>query len=106
MSYVKYFRHIEFIFVYGKRMCFNYIDLHKAVQFSQHHLLKKQSSPLFLPPLLRIIYSEVAQSCPSLWDPMGCSLPGSSVHGVFQVIVVKWIAISFSRDLPNPGIAL
>ena len=35
---------------------------------------------------------------------MDCSLPGSSVHGIFQAIVLEWIAISFSRDLPDPGI--
>ena len=41
--------------------------------------------------------SEVAQSCPTLCDPMGCSLPGSSVHGIFQATVLEWVAISFSR---------
>ena len=41
--------------------------------------------------------SEVAQLCPTLCDPMDCSLPGSSVHGIFQAIVLEWIAISFSR---------
>ena len=41
-------------------------------------------------------WSEVAQSCPALCDPMDCSLPGSSVHGNFQAIVLEWIAISFS----------
>ena len=41
--------------------------------------------------------SEVTQSCPTLCDPMDCSLSGSSVHGVFQARVLKWIAISFSR---------
>ena len=41
--------------------------------------------------------SEVAQSCPTLCDPMDCSLPRSSVHGIFQARVLKWIAISFSR---------
>ena len=40
---------------------------------------------------------EVAQSCPTLCDPMDCSLPGSSVHGIFQAIFLEWIAISFSR---------
>ena len=40
--------------------------------------------------------SEVAQSCPSLSDPMDCSLPGSSVHGIFQARVLEWVAIAFS----------
>ena len=42
--------------------------------------------------------SEVAQSCPTLSDPMDCSLPGSSVHGIFQARVLEWSAISFSQS--------
>ena len=45
--------------------------------------------------------SEVAQSCPTLCDPMDCSLPGSSVHGIFQVRVLEWGAIAFSDCDPN-----
>ena len=37
--------------------------------------------------------SEVAQPCPTLSDPMDCSLPGSSVHGIFQAKVLEWGAI-------------
>ena len=40
--------------------------------------------------------SEVAQSCPTLSYPMDCSLPGSSVHGIFQARVLEWGAIAFS----------
>ena len=40
--------------------------------------------------------SEVAQSCPTLCDPIDYSLPGSSVHGIFQARVLEWVAISFS----------
>ena len=40
--------------------------------------------------------SEVAQSCQNLSDPMDCSLPGSSIHGVFQARVLEWGAIAFS----------
>ena len=40
--------------------------------------------------------SEVAQPCPTLSDPMDCSLPGSSVHGNFQARVLEWGAIAFS----------
>ena len=47
-------------------------------------------------------WSEVAQSCPTLSDPMDCSLPGFSVHGIFQTIVMEWIAISFSRGSSWP----
>ena len=42
--------------------------------------------------------SEVAQSCRTLSDPMDCSLPGSSVHGIFQAGVLEWGAIAFSGD--------
>ena len=41
--------------------------------------------------------SEVAQSCPTLSDPMDCSLPGSSVHGIFQARVLECGAIAFSN---------
>ena len=40
--------------------------------------------------------SEVAQSCPTLCDPMDCSLPGSPIHGIFQARVLEWGAIAFS----------
>ena len=48
--------------------------------------------------------SEVAQSCLTLCDPMDCSLLGSSFYGIFQARVLEWVAISFSGDLPDPGI--
>ena len=43
--------------------------------------------------------SEVAQSCLTLRDPMDCSLPGSSVHGIFQARVLEWGAIAFSDSV-------
>ena len=53
--------------------------------------------------------SETAQSCPTLRDPMDCSPPGSSIHGMFQASVLEWAAISFSRGIfptqgSNPGL--
>ena len=42
--------------------------------------------------------SEVAQSCPTLSDPVDCSLPGSSAHGIFQARVLEWGATSFSEE--------
>ena len=45
-----------------------------------------------------------AQSCPTLWDPMDCSLLGSSVHEILQARILEWVAISSSREgLPDPG---
>ena len=43
--------------------------------------------------------SEVSQSCLTLRDPMGCSLPGSSIHGIVQARVLEWGAIAFSSQL-------
>ena len=47
--------------------------------------------------------SKVAQSCPSLSDPMDCSPPGSSVHGILQARVLEWGAIAFSTSPPWPS---
>ena len=44
-------------------------------------------------------WSEVAQLCPTLCDPMDCSLPGSSVHGILQARILEWVAISFSMNI-------
>ena len=46
----------------------------------------------------------VTQSCLTLRDPMDCSPPGSSVHGIFQVRILKWVAISFPGDITDLGI--
>ena len=43
--------------------------------------------------------SEVPQSCLTLSDPMDCSLPGSSIHGIFQARVLEWVAIAFSKRM-------
>ena len=49
-------------------------------------------------PISEVKWSEVAQSCLTLRDPMDCSLPGSSVHGIFQARVLEWGAIAFSEE--------
>ena len=46
--------------------------------------------------------SEVAQLCPTLSDPMDCSPPGSSIHGIFQARVLEWGAIAFSENQNSP----
>ena len=45
----------------------------------------------------------VAQLCLILCNPTDCSPPGSSVHGILQPRILEWVAIPFSRDLPDPG---
>ena len=48
--------------------------------------------------------SEVAQSCPTLCNPMDCSLQGSSLHGILQARILEWIAYPFSRGSSDPGV--
>ena len=48
------------------------------------------------------LWSEVAQSWPTLYDPVDCSLPGFSVHGILQARILEWVAISFSRGSSQP----
>ena len=45
--------------------------------------------------------SKVSQSCPTLNDPMDCSLPGSSIHGIVQARVLEWGAVAFSEESPR-----
>ena len=68
-------------------------------------MIWKSSTGIPSPPLALFMsewVSEVAQSCPTLCNPMDCSLPSSSVHGVFQAIVLEWIAISLSSGSSQP----
>ena len=48
------------------------------------------------------IEGEIAQSCLTLCDPMDCSPPGSSIHGILQARVLEWVAIPFSRGSSQP----
>ena len=52
------------------------------------------------------MHAQSLQPCLNLCDPMDCSLPGSSVHGILQARILEWTAISSSGDLPDPGIEL
>ena len=67
---------------HGVMECSNFILLHVVVQFSQHHFLKLLSflHCIFLTPLTQIQIRSVAQSCPTLCDPMNHSMPGLPVH--------------------------
>ena len=46
---------------------------------------------------------QLLESYPTLFDPVDCSPPDSSVHGILQTRILEWVAILFSRDLPDPG---
>jgi len=60
----------------------------------------------FLVDYVKVKESEVAQSCPTLCDPVDCSLPGFSICGILQARILEWVTISFSRKdiFPTPGI--
>jgi len=59
-----------------------------------------------LGPRFILVRAVSLQSCPTLCDPMDCSPLGSSVHGILQAKILKWVAISSSGALPNPGMEL
>ena len=70
------------------------------IPFTQNPHTAKTSYPLFKSEN----ESEVAQSCLTLCSPMNCSLPGSSIHGIFQARILEWVAFPSPGDLPDPGI--
>ena len=78
--------------------CFRLFYLHANLKFLSPILTCELV--FNFPPSLE--WSEVAQSCPTLRDPMDRSLPGSSTHGIFQARVLEWVAISFSRRSSPP----
>ena len=59
---------------------------------------------LLAPHLTFDFVDSVSRSVLSLCDPVDCSLPDSSVHGILQARILEWVAVPFSRDLPDPGI--
>ena len=93
--------------------CFSHVWLCATPQMATHQGPRPWDSPgkntgLGCHFLLRRMKvkseSEVARSCPTLPNPMDCSLPASSIHGIFQARVLEWVAIPSPGDLPNPGI--
>ena len=83
--------------------CFSRIRLCATPETAAHQSLpslgfsrQEHWSGLPFPSPMHESESEVAQLCPTLCDPMDCSPPGSSIHGVFQARVLEWGAISFS----------
>ena len=60
----------------------------------RNQFLDLVTSSVNLPESVKV---SVLQLCPALCDPMDCSLPGSSVHGILQARILEWIAIPFSR---------
>ena len=69
-----------------------------AISFSRGSSQPRDRTHVFY----KVKESEVAHLCPTLCDPMDCSLPGSSIRGIFQARILEWVAISFSRGSSGP----
>ena len=84
--------------------CFSHVQLCATPQTAAHQAplslgfsRQEHWSGLPFPSPMHESESEVALSCPTRRDPMDCSLPGSSIHGIFQARVLEWGAIAFSK---------
>ena len=82
--------------------CFSRVRLCATRETAAHQALpslgfskKERWTGLPFPSAMHESESEVAQSCPTPSDPMDCSLPGSSIHGIWQARVLEWVAIAF-----------
>ena len=64
---------------------------------------RKETKIIPLNFLIEAVCARSLQSCPTLRDPMVCSLPGSSAQGIFQARILEWVAMPSSRGLPHQG---
>ena len=64
--------------------------------------VKKKKSPVSQYVYFMKVKVFVTQSCPTLWDPIDCSLPGSSVHGILQARILDWVAIFPAKGSSRP----
>ena len=70
----------------------------RLVLYHQRHL----GSPLSYRCVCLCVRAKLLQSCPTLCNPMDCSLPGSSVHGILQARIVEWVAMPSSQGCSQP----
>ena len=94
--------YLAFTFARHSTKCFTWIiifnsHIRRMYFYSVLEIWRDLGTYPVLQMLINIREREVSQSCLTLCDPMDCSLPGSSVHEIFQAIVLEWIAISFSK---------
>ena len=89
-----------------RRYCSSYIILLRGNSFDNHYVVSPviSKSCLLLFLLSHSLVLSYAQLCLTLCDPLDCSTPGSSVHGIFQTRILEWVAISYSGNLSDPGI--
>ena len=88
-------------------------DLHHpwssiSLRWGEEALVEEMGAqtPAFIkaPSLYVGMHAKLLQSCPTLCDPMDCSPPGSSVHGILQARILEWVDMPSSRGSPYPGI--
>ena len=101
--------HISFITKIGGKKFQHILPIKKLIQFKYELSTKTKVSRIFssvssIHSIFDLIIlkskeseNEVAQSCPTLRDPVDYSPPGSTVHGILQAGILEWVAISFSR---------
>ena len=84
----------------GKGYPLQYSELENSMDCIVHGVTKSRTrlSDLHFHKVVQWKRSEVAQSCPTLCNPVDCSLRGSSIHGIFQACILEWVSISFSRN--------
>ena len=95
---------IQPIIIIEPNILFNVINLWWQYWWGWIGMLQncqKEIDQIFMSTLWLLCMS-VAQSCPTLCDPVGCSLPGSSIHRILQARMLEWVAISFSRGSSLP----
>ena len=80
--------------MWGQGICQK--SLYFAFNFAVNNIINNYKLTMMLRSSL------IAQSCLTLCDPMDCSPPGSSLHGILQTRILEWVAISFSRGLSQP----
>ena len=77
--------------------CFQVFAVKDILSFSSKRYVKTETENH------SVVLVLVAQSCPTLRDPMNFSSPGSSVHGILQARILEWVAIPFSKDMYYPN---
>ena len=82
--------------------CVSFRYIAKWFSYTHTHNKKPLEKAFFSRAFSLIVKVKVAQSCATLCNPMYCSPPGSSIHGILQARILEWVAISFSRGFSSP----
>ena len=96
------YKYINTYWACNQQYCIVYFKFIKKVNPKLFHYKEKYFLHLVLFWVLPESESEVTLSCPTLCDPVDCSLPSFSVHGILQARIMEWVAISFSRGSSWP----